>query len=124
MFKINPKIKLWLPIPRAPMAAFMMVSVAVTTATGWSEPRKVATTIKNPSKKEIKKKRIPDKRNIIVSGSDSLYWTANVLFLGFDKQLNTSVESFHVKNLSDRAIRDFTIEITYTDLSGRSNGIV
>lgn len=83
--------------------------------------RKVSTTLKTPPKSKVKKKHgsRPEYESIVVKGRDSLFWAEKVVFAGFDKQPNSSVESFHISNRSDRLIRQLTVEITYVDTKGR-----
>lgn len=83
--------------------------------------RKISTTLKSPSKKNLKKKKSAFDRweYVRADGADSLTWRRNIVFAGFDKQLASSTESFHISNHTDSLIRQLEVSITYLDDKGR-----
>ncbi len=101
-----------------PILLFLGMTDAVTCFE--ANAKRVATTMKTPSKKRKKTKGKGQKEKLIAAdGKDSLQWKGKVVFLGFDKQSGSSVESFHVSNRSDHDIRQLTFTITYLDSKGR-----
>ena len=84
---------------------------------------------KNSAKKSNKEKNNEaQEKRIWVNGRDTLFLssdktgfilTESIRFTGYDKNVGSSKETFHVVNGSHQDLTGMTIELTYKDMQGR-----
>lgn len=78
--------------------------------------RKIKNTLKIEKNSVLKNEKTIEEEGKEVALSDT---TLHITFSGYDKEPNSSKESFIISNFTDDTITNFEVKIVYTDMKGR-----